>query len=216
MKHDLEAFSRDIVGLIKSSGDTGDIGDRPGKSLHNDDFSATTQRNLVSPLDFDRGQLAAASGDGKGEGFKSVSRGVPNVPGATTNFEGARKAAVFEDSPAGWHAISAELKTMPAPDWAGVDRWSEIIDDADLFLSEWGETAHRLGWTALNLFGVHPAAPGSRFDMMGLVPILRCGRVAVLTERTASIRQRSGAMLSFSRASTDGAVLLCGGQHAIR
>jgi hypothetical protein len=104
---------------------------------------------------------------------------------------------------------------LPAPEWVGVDRWLEMIEDADAFLSDWSGAAHDLGWTALNLFGVHAVAPGARYDLMGLVPLLRGGRVSALTERTAAIRRRSGAALTYTRAATVGAVLLCGGHHAI-
>jgi hypothetical protein len=121
----------------------------------------------------------------------------------------------FEDSPAGWHAISEALKQMPAPEWVGVNRWFEMIEDADAFLSSWGSAAHDLGWTALHLFGVHAVAPGSRYDGMGLVPLLRGGRVSALTEQTAVIRQRSGATLIYTRADTCASVLLCRGHNEI-
>jgi hypothetical protein len=215
MKHDLKAFSRDIVTLIKTSGDTGGSGDKCEKSLQNHDYFVPTRETIMSPLKNEWGQTRSASGDKKTQGVEAVKQSVPTVPTATTHFEGGRAPRIFEDTPAGWHAISEELKTLPAPDWAGVDRWFEMIEDADLLLSDWSLAAHRLGWTALNLFGVHPTAPGARYDVMGLVPMIRRGRVSALTERTASIRQRSGSTLIYARTSTEGAVLLCGGQHGI-
>jgi hypothetical protein len=60
----------------------------------------------------------------------------------------------------------------------------------------WGKTADRLGWTTLDLFGVHPTAPTARFDVMGLIPILRGRSVCVLTEKTATIECESGARLT--------------------
>jgi hypothetical protein len=86
---------------------------------------------------------------------------------------------------------------------------------ADAFLSSWGRAAYDLGWTALNLFGVHAIAPGSRYDVMGLVPLLGGGSVFALTEQTAAIRRHSGSTLTYTRKQGSGAVLLCGGHHAI-
>jgi hypothetical protein len=155
------------------------------------------------------------SGDKKTNQLESVTRSVPSVPTATINFEKSRTARKFKDGLAGWHAISDELKLMPAPEWVGVDRWFEMIEDTDNFLSAWGHAAHDLGWSALNLFGVHAVAPGARYDVMGLVPLLRSRRVSALTERTALIRQCSGATLTYTRREITGAVLLCGGHYAI-
>jgi hypothetical protein len=215
MKHDLQAFSRDIVTLIKTSGDTGGSGDKSEKSLQRNDYFVPTRETMVSPLKDEWGQPHSMSGDKKTKQLESVIESVPSVPSATTNFGAARAAQIFEDTPAGWHAISEELKLMPAPEWVGVDRWFEMIEDTDSFLSAWGHAAHDLGWRALNLFGVHAVAPGARYDVMGLVPLLRSRRVSALTERTAVIRQCSGATLTYTRRETTGAVLLCGGHYAI-
>jgi len=212
MKHDLQAFSREIAALMKTSGDTGGSGDKRKKFLQHNDFSVPTREAVLSPLRNAWGQHAPLSGDRKNKQFESVTRSVPSVPTATTHFEEGRAARIFEDNPAGWHAISEELKQMPTPEWVGADRWLEMIEDGDAFLSSWASAAHDLGWTALHLFGVHAVAPGSRYDVMGMVPLLTGGRVSALTERTAIIRQRSGATLIYTRANTCGAVLLCGGR----
>jgi hypothetical protein len=215
MKHDLQAFSREIVALIKTSGDIGGSGDKRKNSLQHNDSSVPTREAVASPLKNEWGQHAPSSGDRKTKQFESVRQGVPNVPTATAHFEEGRAARTFEDNPAGWHAISEELKQMPAPEWVGVNRWFEMIEDADAFLSSWGSAAHDLGWTALHLFGVHAVAPGSRYDVMGLVPLLRGGRVSALTEQTAVIRQRSGATLIYTRAKTCAAVLPCARRNEI-
>jgi hypothetical protein len=44
---------------------------------------------------------------------------------------------------------------------------------------------------------VHPTAPAARFDVMGLIPILRGWSVCVLNEKTATIECKSGAKLTF-------------------
>lgn len=216
MKHDLQAFSRDIVALMKMSGDSGGSGDTSEKSLRHKDYFVPTREMIVSPLKNEWGQSPPASGDRKTSGFESVTPGVPSVPTATTHFEGGRNAQVFEDNPAGWHAILQELKRMQAPEWAGADRWSQVVEDADCFLSNWDRAACDLGWTALDLFGVHAIARGCRYDVMGLVMLLGGGSVFALTEQTAAFRRPSGSTLTYRRKPMSGAVLLCGGQHASR
>lgn len=216
MKHDLQAFSRDIVALMKMSGDSGGSGDTSEKSLEHKDYFVPTRETIVSPLKNEWGQSPPASGDRKTSKFEAVTPGVPSVPTATTNFEGGRKAQIFEDNPAGWHAILQELKRMQAPEWAGADRWLQGIEDADGFLSSWGRAADDLGWTALDLFGVHAVAPGCRYDVVGLVMLLGGGTVFGLTDQTAAFRRPSGSTLTYRRKPMSGAVLLCGGQHAIR
>jgi len=82
---------------------------------------------------------------------------------------------------------------FPAPWWRG------LIGDAELFLTAWGSQAADLGWTTLDLFGVHPKAPAARYSCMGLLLLLRGGRVVALTASTAVIEQLSGARLTYTR-----------------
>lgn len=215
MKHDLQAFSREIVALLKMSGDSGGSGDKSEKSLQHNDYFVPTHEAIVSPLKNEWGQPLAASGDRKMSNLELVTRNVPSVPTATTIFEEGRTAQTFEDNPAGWHAISEELKRMQAPEWAGADRWSQMVEDADSLLSTWGNAACDLGWTALDLFGVHAVAPGRRYDVMGLTILLGGGTVFALTDQSAAFRRPSGSTLTYRRKPTSGAVLLCGGHYAI-
>jgi hypothetical protein len=81
-----------------------------------------------------------------------------------------------------------------------------VLSDAENFLSRWGAAAHALGWTALDLFGVHPTVPAARFDVMGLVLLICGGEVIALTASSATIRRRSGAVLTYRRGDQTGAV----------
>jgi hypothetical protein len=83
-----------------------------------------------------------------------------------------------------------------------------MLSDAESFLGRWGDTAHQLGWTALDLFGVHPIAPAARFDIMGLLPLLHGGAVIALTEDAAAIRRPSNAILTYRRGDQAGAVCI--------
>ncbi|QEN86858.1 hypothetical protein FZC33_11205 [Labrys sp. KNU-23] len=66
-------------------------------------------------------------------------------------------------------------------------RWEQAKKDAAEFLADWGEQAAELGWTAKELFGLHPVAPLTRYDQMGLVWLLNGKEVDEITDRTAKI-----------------------------
>jgi hypothetical protein len=55
---------------------------------------------------------------------------------------------------------------------------------------------------------VHPFAPASRFDVMGLILLLQGGEVIALTDQAATIRRRSNAVLTYRRANQTGAVCI--------
>jgi hypothetical protein len=84
-------------------------------------------------------------------------------------------------------------KGFPAPWWRG------LIRDAELFLSVWAKRAADLGWTTLDLFGAHSKAPAANFSCLGLLLVIRGGRVVALTAETAKIEQQSGARLTYTR-----------------
>jgi hypothetical protein len=126
----------------------------------------------------------------------------------TTKSEQSGQRRPFDDLPDDWQAILNELKGATPVDGSGDARWPSLVDDTEVFLARWGEAAHLLGWTALDLFGVHPAAPAARFDVMGLLPLLRGASVVALTKDDARMRRPSGAMLTFRRVAQAGAVLV--------
>jgi hypothetical protein len=78
-------------------------------------------------------------------------------------------------------------------------RWRQAVADGEAFLLRWGEQANSLGWTANDLFGLHPAAPLARYDAMGLCWLL-CGRQVVsIDQRAATIAGSSGGRLVYYR-----------------
>lgn len=207
MKHDLETFSRDIVTLIKKSGDSGGSGDKSKKSLRDSDFFVPTRETVVSPVASDWGHEMSASGDRKSQHLQAVVSSVPSVPTATTSFAEGRTAAPIEGEPPEWYAILAELKERENPDWMSPDKWEMLLADAEHFLIRWSRTAAAMGWTALDLFGVHPTRPAARFDVMGLLLLLQGSEVIALSTESASFRRPSGADLRFSRPATGGVLL---------
>jgi hypothetical protein len=92
------------------------------------------------------------------------------------------------------------------PPYVPEDRWRQAIADATTFATKWGAEAQALGWTASELFGLHPVpeqpAPYdrlARLDDLGLIWLLRGRPVTVLTSTEAVILCHSGATLKFYR-----------------
>jgi hypothetical protein len=70
-------------------------------------------------------------------------------------------------------------------------------DSALTFCDQHGVEAHRLGWTAPQLFGVHPQHGTIRVDycgvlMVGAEPVRGVEAHRVLFERTSGYRNRPG------------------------
>ncbi|WP_448952430.1 hypothetical protein [Labrys neptuniae] len=76
------------------------------------------------------------------------------------------------------------LRTNPLPD---AKRWEQAKHDAREFLADWGDLAAELGWSADDLFGLHPVAPLARYDAMGLIWLLQGQEVGDVSETAASI-----------------------------
>jgi hypothetical protein len=94
------------------------------------------------------------------------------------------------------------------PDRVPEERWRDCVGDAEIFLREFGERAHELGWTARDLFGLSavPANPAplynrmSRYDETGLLWLLERRKTVVdLTEDTAAVRHPSGSITTYRR-----------------
>ena len=76
------------------------------------------------------------------------------------------------------------MQSNPTPD---PRHWEQAKQGAAEFLADWGDQAAELSWTAEELFGLHPVAPLTCYDVMGLVWLLNGKEVTAITERTAKI-----------------------------
>jgi hypothetical protein len=211
MMHRPEDFAEHFIGLLKNSGSSGSSGSGVDNALNNKAFASTTGAQPREPV---------KSEWFSGVQFSGSTNNIANqsLAGArTTGTTGTTGTATFEEglnadsegrAPAEWHAILAELEQRSCPDWLSPDRWNDVLADAENFLSRWGAAAHALGWTALDLFGVHPTVPASRFDLMGLLPLIQGGTVIALTEDGATLRRMTGAVLNYRRCTAPGAVLI--------
>jgi hypothetical protein len=118
-------------------------------------------------------------------------------------------------------ARGRKIPPSPSPDWAEAlaalsicrrlegfsqQRWTRLLIDAERFVEQWGDRASELGWSLLNVFGVHCQAPEARYDVMGLGPLIGGGEVVSLTRTHATIRTPTGASLSYLKGSTKDAV----------
>jgi hypothetical protein len=92
------------------------------------------------------------------------------------------------------------------PEQVEPERWLQAINDAEAFLTIWGAQAGALGWTARELFGLHPVAErpaptfrrSSRYDNTGLIWLLQGRPVIALTETEAAI-QSAGAVVMYRK-----------------
>jgi len=210
MMHTSVDFTEHMLGLLKNTGPSGPTGPTQDKPFKSNEKAGTTRCTLVGPVDIEWSQPARATGPTKIAPLQVLTGSGTTGTSGTTNFQGAQVKLERTTAPPEWHAILAELNQRNCPDWFSPDRWTALLSDAEIFLGRWGQTAHQLGWTALDLFGVHPIAPAARFDVMGLFPLLHGGAVIALTEDAATIRRSSNAILTYRRGSQAGAVCITG------
>ncbi len=124
-------------------------------------------------------------------------------PGETWGAAAASAKVVLLHCPPGvpeaWTQGVADLLAMARPASCPPARWQTLRENTYHFLRDHAANAHRLGWTAHDLFGVHPEKPWARFNCMGLVPLLNGARVTALSDTEAVIEKPNGARLTYHR-----------------
>ncbi len=101
--------------------------------------------------------------------------------------------------PVAWAQGVADLLAMAPPASYPPDAWTALREDAYHFLRHHAAQAHALGWTALDLFGVHAIKPFERLDCAGLILLLNGARVVALSDTEAPIEKSNGSRLTFRR-----------------
>jgi len=100
--------------------------------------------------------------------------------------------------PQDWLDGVSRLWGMSTPKPVVPDSWSAFLASCDAFMaSPWPGKAASMGWDAYDLFGCHNLKPVERVDRMGLLWLLRGGRIAALTSGTAVIEMPSGSRLTY-------------------
>jgi hypothetical protein len=93
------------------------------------------------------------------------------------------------------------------PEMVDAADWLQALRDAESFVLRWGTQAHGLGWTARELFGLHPVPQYygptyrrlSRYDATGLIWLLRGRPVVALSASAAEIQGQAGAITRYRK-----------------
>lgn len=110
------------------------------------------------------------------------------------------RAAIVEFDggvPREWAEGFARLDLAVPPSGFDQERWRQLIDDGGRFLDRWAGTAAACGWSAADIFGLHPGAPAARYDGMGLVALIGGGEVVAVRSDAATIRHSGNNCLTY-------------------
>lgn len=101
--------------------------------------------------------------------------------------------------PPDWCEGVTRLATLPAPDRIPPPRWAVLASTAGRLLRDHGAELHAAGWTALDLFGLHPTSPMTHPAGWGLAWLLgEQGEVLDVAPNAVGMRQGpGGARLAF-------------------
>ncbi|MCZ6610127.1 MAG: hypothetical protein O7A66_09020 [Alphaproteobacteria bacterium] len=100
--------------------------------------------------------------------------------------------------PQEWVDGVSRLLGTPHPEGMAPESWMLFLGSCESFIaSPWPGKAASMGWDAYALFGCHNLKPVERVDRMGLLWLLRGGRIAALTSGTAVIEMPSGSRLTY-------------------
>ena len=220
--HNLETLVADISALLKKSGDSGDSGDNRSKAAAAETYvgvatrgqnasplkQVATKSSVAPAIDWRQATTSKRVATEKAGSDQSLIDGVATVASVSTRFQQGRAPTLAPGSVAEWHATLDELTALDPPEWASPVRWQNMIFDADAFCTRWGIAADQLGWTTLDLFGVHPNAPADRYDVMGLLLLIQGGTIVALATNAATIRRPSQSILTYRRPNAAGGVLV--------
>ena len=105
--------------------------------------------------------------------------------------------------------IEAAFQQLSASCPAHVDAadWQQAVEDGRVFLTQWGEQAETLGWSADDLFGLAPVPDNphhsyrrlSRHDLTGLIWLLRGRPVVAMTETSAAVQGAGGGVTTYRK-----------------
>jgi hypothetical protein len=174
----------------------------PAKSWDSAWDSAGTEPKMVS-------QGANAVGTAKAQTNQCDNAAVPlsHALGDGTLGQRRNPGTVLGTVPGHPYSDGLSVLRSRCPDYVECDRWHQALRDADSFLPTWGRNAQAFGWSAQELFRLHPVpaqpAPSyrrlARHDQAGLIWHLRGRLVVALTETEAAIQGRTGSALIYRR-----------------
>lgn len=124
----------------------------------------------------------------------------PSAPVAETDFE--ERAALVEHEagvPRAWAEGLALLHPDRPPAHVSPRRWLTFCNDAGAFIDRWAPQAAALGWSTVEVFGVHRTRPVERFDGAGLVWLLNGATIEALTADVVTVRTPHGTRQTIRR-----------------
>jgi hypothetical protein len=159
-------------------------------------FMRGTAENVQTQQDSSNVPLSHALGLGRWDTSANQSNPAGGTPGWDTNGTGGQPYA----------AVLAALR-KGCPEIVDTADWLRALRDAERFLPRWGTQARARGWTARDLFGLHPVPQNhspayrrlSRYEHTGLIWLLHGCPVIALTEATAAIQNPSGAITIYRK-----------------
>jgi hypothetical protein len=107
----------------------------------------------------------------------------------------AERAAIIEFDggvPREWAEGLARLLSSPPPAGVAPSLWHARVNRAARFCGAWAVKAAACGWSASDLFGLHPVAPLSRHDGMGVAFFCAEREVIDVTPDAVVIRLANG------------------------
>jgi len=190
-------------------GDSGDSGDNPTKVLRiiaNQPSArvTTADRPVVTVVTQSAAvttvttPLVAGGDTGRNVFGTKVQALQPTVTTVTT--------VNTNNEPFGERALD-RLRLMTPLESFGAEVWRHLLLDAETFFQRWSAQAQLLGWSDVELLGVHPCAPAARYDAMGLVLLIKRGEVIELQGQCATIRSQGGSLLAYRKHRYEGAAL---------
>jgi hypothetical protein len=91
------------------------------------------------------------------------------------------------------------LPSVPLGDYSSA-RWATLRRDVNEFvIGPWSARAEALGWSELDLFGVHATRPTIRVDQAGLVVLLDGCKIVELSANVAILETPGGSRQSYRR-----------------
>lgn len=121
-----------------------------------------------------------------------------------------RLAAVPTALPDEWKDGMRRFADMPPLPGFSPTVWRQAVIDGHQFLHVYGTAVFIMGWSLEDLFGLHPVAPSSRTDAMGLAFLLRGESVLRLFDGSdrqgAVIELPRGGQATFTRRISDAVV----------
>jgi hypothetical protein len=124
------------------------------------------------------------------------------VPDTWDDTEEERAAVVEFDggAPRAWAEALARLDPSKPPADVPPRRWLRFIDDCGHFLDTgWAAQAAALGWGPLDLFGCDRERPFALVECLGLLWLLKGGKLTELHRDHAVIGTASGARQTYRR-----------------